>query len=233
MSDSYFDTFSKLFEYIFKNEILEYSVYVTWHSGEEKTIEWKDLETQKTVEKNQKLNEYINEMLNIAISYAQDTGGSYGLKTTVKNNEFGFLIWSGFTTDMINDMDPEGFVDSNVFYSDDFIEKLNSYPMFKSIDKNNFSDFINFQIEEGGIYYLKLFDQVKNNWIDYDQSEIGKEIETLIFDLFYDHIYSKEEFNIVNDRIIFSDKSVIFCTEEQTILDDDKFVSVSLILDYL
>ena len=233
MTSSLIKSNYELFEYIFKNEIIEYSIYKTWHSADEINLNWKNLETQKTVLKNKKLNGYINDILNCAISFADDTGGVYGLKTTIKNNDFGFLIWSGYTTDMIDEMEPEGLVNSYTFYSNDFIEKLRSYPMFKLINKNNLSNFINFKIGEGEIFYFKLLKKKKNNWIDTDQSDIGEEIEALIFDLFYDHIDSEEDFNIVNNRIKFSDKSVTFYTEEQTILDDDKFVSFSSIQDEL
>lgn len=223
------ENYPKLFEHIFKNEILEYSIWITWHTGKEKSVKWKDLETKQIVEKNEKLSAYIDELLDMAISYADDTGGSYGLKTTKKSGNYGFLIWSGFTTDMIDGMDPEGCVDSKVFYLDEFIKKLSSYSLFKSINKENLSEFINFEIGEGYISYLKLFDTNKNKWVDYDQSEIGEEIETLIFDLFYNHIYSKDEFNVINDRIEFSDKSVTFYTEEQTVLQNNEFIPITSI----
>ena len=229
--DSYFNSFYEVFEHIFKNEILEYDVYTTWHNGAEKSIQWKDLETQKTVENNEKLNKFVICMLDIAIRSADDTGGTYGVKTVFKNNEFGFLVWSECTSEMLEELDPEGCVDSKTFYSDDFIDKLKSYDIFESIDKNNLSDFINFKILHGDYDYFKLFDSVKNKWIDFDQMKIGEAISSLFDDLYEDYIYSKDEFNVVNDNIYFTDESVTYFTEEQTQMAPERFIPVSDVLD--
>lgn len=233
MPAAYFDSFFKLFEHIFKNEIIQCSICVTWHSGEDKTIEWKDLETQKTVEENEELHEFVMNMLDMAIQHADNTGGHYGVTSAVKNNEFGFLIWSGYTEDMTNEMSPEGVADSNTFYSDDFIEKLKSYPLFKSINRDNLGDFVNFEIGEGYIDHFRLFDSVNNKWIDYDKTEIGEEVYGLFADLYGDCIYRNGEFNVINDKITFSETHVSYFTEEQTVLEDGEFVSISSILDYM
>ena len=233
MSHSLINNYHELFENIFKNELLDYYIWVTWHSGKEEEIKWKNPDIIKIIEANEELNNFIKELLQTAISFADQTGGSYGLYSTINNNKFGFSISSGFTPDMIDELDPEGYADSHVFYTDDFINKLKSISSFKSITKNNLSDFINFKISEGQTYYFKLFDQVKNNWVDSDQSDIGEEIEALINDIFYDHIYSEDEFNIVNDRIFFSHDKISYFTEEQITIQDREFINLSSVLEHM
>tara|TARA_Y100001954_G_scaffold85876_1_gene94186 strand:- start:1546 stop:2163 length:618 start_codon:yes stop_codon:yes gene_type:complete len=203
---------------------------VTYHNGEEEKIEWKNPDIKNIVEANEELNNYIKEILHFAISFADDTGGNYGLNTTIKNNKFGFSIWSGYTNDMIDGFEPEGYADSHVFYTDDFINKLKSITPLRSITKDNLSKYINFEVSEGTTHYLKIFDSLNNSWIDIINEPIGDEISSLIHDLFAT-IYTKDEFNVINDRIYFSHDVISYFTEEQTIIQGGEFISLASVLE--
>jgi hypothetical protein len=233
MTSSFFDAHYETFEHIFKNKVLLF--YKSFYYGhvDDLEITWYDLKIKAFVENNENLSNFLLEMFDVAIACTGYQGECYAIEPVVNNNEFGFSIDSWYSSAHFRDngMEPEGIANSIDFFSDKFISKLNIYPIFQSINKNNLSDFINFKIVEGGSYYFKFYDPEMAEWINHDQFEIGEEIEKVIFDLFYDEIYCKDEFNVVSDDITFDDKCITFYSTEQTEALDREYVSLSSVFE--
>lgn len=228
MDSSFFDTHYETFEYIFKNKVLIYckDFYYGHDNGHE--ITWYDLKIKAIVENNENLHNFLLEMLDAAIACSGYEGDSYAIEPVVIKNEFGFSIDSSYSSHSLTDAsEPEGIADSIDFFSDKFIEKLSSYPIFHSVNKNNLSDYINFKISEGAIHYLKFYDPERAEWAEHEEFESGEEIENLIFNLYYDEIYDKDEFNVVCDTITFDDKCIRYYSTEQTEALDSEYVSLS------
>lgn len=219
-----------LIERIFKEELLEYDVYRSWHSVDEINIVWRDSKIQKKVESNKSLNDYLIGVLKDVCECAVQGGDLYGLKTTFKNNNLGFLIWSGVSHELIYDCEPEGLFDSKVFYSDEFLNSLKLFDALKEISIENINDFLEFKISEGSVHYFKIYCSIQEKWFDYEEIEHGNEIVDLFYSLYDDSIYFKEEFNIVNDHIYFTNSTISFFKEEQTIIQDNEFVPIDSIV---
>jgi len=229
MTSSFFDDHYETFEHIFKNKILICHKHFYYGHDNGHEITWYDLKIKAIVENNENLRNFLLEMLDAAIACTGYEGDSYAIEPVVNNNEFGFSIDSCYSSATLRDygVEPKGIADSIGFFSDKFIEKLNIYPIFHSINKNNLSDYINFKISEGKSYYINFYDPERAEWIEHDQFENGAEIANLIFDLFYDDIYYKDEFNVVSDNITFDDKCITFYSTEDTEALDREYVSLS------
>lgn len=103
--------------------------------------------------------------------------------------------------------------------------------MFKDVKKGNINDYFDLKISDGDIWHFKIFNPEESKWLDYDQAENGKEIADLLFELFGASIFHKDKFNVINNRICFSNKSVSCFTEKQTILQNNLFLPLSKIKD--
>ena len=212
-------------------ELLEFNHYYYYQSVE-KEIEWKDEEIQKLVESNVEFNQFILNVIERVIEYGVDTcGGQYGGSATFSDDQLGFDVYSGYSESMIDETEPEGYEDATKFYDNDFIEKLNSYNLLKGIKRENFSEYLDFKLTEGSIWYFRIFNFKEDKWIDSDKIVEGDKIVNLFFDLFYYSIYSNEEFNVVNDKIEFTQGDINYITEAQTSMQDEEFIPLTDIFD--
>ena len=215
----------ELFKEIFKKDHLEYDVS-HFYQHSEVDVKWSDEQIQKLVESNQELKNFIFNLIERVIETEVDTfGGSYSVKTSTKNNQLGFIIYSGYSFSMLSDMDPEGEADSSTYYSDAFIKKLNSFDELKGIDKQNLCDYLEFKISEGSVWYFNIFSSEENKFIDIYDFDNGDEIVDLFNDLFNEFIY--EKFNFVNDQTQFTQNCIYYYSEKQTVLQEDVFVPLT------
>ena len=226
MDKTNFNSNLELFKEIFKKDLLEYDVS-HFYQHEEVDVTWSDEQIQKLVESNQELKDFIFNLIEWVIEREVDTfGGSYSVKTSTNNNQLGFIINSGYSHSMLSDIaDPEGEADSAAYYSDDFIKKLNSFDELKGINKQNLSDYLEFKISEGSVWYFNIFSSEENKFIDSDDFDNGDEIVDLFNDLFGEFIY--EKFNFVNDQTEFTQNYIYYYSEKQTVLQEDVFIPLT------
>ena len=231
MKHNTFNPNFELFEEIFKLELLKFN-YSHFYQSVEKDVEWKDEKIQKIVESNVEFNQFILDIIERVIEYGADwLAGQYYGSATFSDDQLGFDLLVGCSQSTIAEMEPEGYEDAKKFYDNDFVEKLNSFNILKGIKRENLSEYLDFKLSEGSIYHFRIFNFKEDKWIDSDEIVEGDEIVDLFYDLFSDSIYSNDEFNVVNDKIEFTQDEINYFTEDQIFVQDEKFIPLTDIFD--
>lgn len=223
----------KLFEEIFKREALEYYAQYYWGSIDEE-FRWGEKKLQEIVESNSKVNSLIKHLIDCAKESGDAFAGIYYIKTTIFENLLGFRINSAFNNCCLDDFDQDGETDPKSLYNDEFIKQLNSIELLNALNKENLNEFLNFELNEGEIFYLKIFDSEQKRWIDWDEAEEGEEISDILYDFYKNNVIYKLEDEYLLEGChspLFTENVISYFTERQMTIQDNVFVPLNDLFD--
>ena len=223
----------KLFEEIFKREALEYYCEYYYGSSEE-NFKWGDKKLQEMVESNSTVNQFIKYLIDCAKESGDRFAGIYFIKTTIFENLLGFRINSADNNCCLGDFDREGETDPKTLYNDEFITQLNSIEIINALNKENLNEFLNFELNEEEIFYLKIFDSEQKKWIDWDETEEGEEISDILYDFYKNNVIYRLDDEYLLEGChspLFTENYISYFTEGQMTIQDNVFVPLNDLVD--
>ena len=223
----------KLFEEIFKREALEYHFEYYYGSSEE-YFKWDDKKLQEIVESNSTVNQFIKYLIDYAKGSVDNSAAFYIIQTTVLENLLGFRIDSAYNNSCLDDFDQEGETDPKSLYDDEFIKQLNSIEILNALNKENLNEFLNFELNEDEIFYLKIFDSGQKRWIDWDETEEGEDISDILYDFYKNNVIYKlkDEYLLEGCHSpLFTENYISYFTEGQMTIQDNVFVPLNDLVD--
>jgi hypothetical protein len=225
------EAYFNLFKDIFLRELLVYSKYL-YYQDVCIDYEWSDKMVENTINLNDDFKSLIIDIIDDVVSDKVDTsGGAWDVSTSVKNGDIGFVISSGYSDSMLDDMEPDAEAESKQFFDDEFMQKLNSFEFLNELNKNNLHQFLQFSIEEGRDHYIRVFNPKSAVWQDITEFDNDEEFCEVLYDFFDEKICSNPEFNELNDRIQFNEDIIKYYSSELAIIQDREFIPLSSVRD--
>jgi hypothetical protein len=93
---------------------------------------------------------------------------------------------------------------------------------------------LNFELNEGEIFYLKIFDSEQKRWIDWDETEEGEEISDILYDFYKNNVIYKLEDEYLLEGChspLFTENVISYFTEGQMTIQDNVFVPLNNLFD--